>query len=255
MAPGGGHLQGPFGGLLALDLGKIHAVVGPGQDGGPGSGHHRLAPLQVIHELQGVADAVDRDAAGKAGLLGVFRRDIQLLDAAPGGPHSHGERPRHGAQLAAEGQLPHKGHGGRRGADGAGGDENAEHDGQVVHGAGFFDVGRGQIYVHMGAGELKAAAFYRRGHPLPGLPDGGVRQAADLKFGQTPGDIALHGHIHPVYARYAEGTDSMYHVRLLSQSCRKKRTRRSMPAPEIISVCTANRARPQKAPRRGYCPG
>ena len=189
------------------------------QNGGPGGGHQRLAPLQVVDELQGVPDAVDRDAAGKARLLGVFRRDIQLLDAAPGRPHGHGERPRHGAQLAAEGQLPHKGHGGRRGVDGAGGDEDTEHDGQVVDGAGLFDVGRGQIHIHTGVGELEAAALHRRGHPLPGLPDGGVRQAADLKFGQTPGDIALHGHIHPVYARYTEGTDSMYHVKLLSGSC------------------------------------
>ena len=110
------------------------ALAGGGAFPRPGEGN--FFPVsevgqKLLHGLHGV----DGQALGQRGLGGVFRRDVELLHARPGGGHGHGEHPGDGAQGAGQGQLPHEGGPFVRGIDVALGGQDAQEDGEIVDGA------------------------------------------------------------------------------------------------------------------------
>ena len=139
---------------------------------------------------------------GQGGLRGVVRGDEQAAYARPFGRQRHGQHPGHRAQPPVQGQLAHKG-GVPFTLQGelAPRAQNAHQNGQVVHRARLAPAGGGQVHGNAGDGEVKAAGFDCRAHPLPGLLHGGVGQAHHVEGGQAAGQGALGGHriaLHPV---------------------------------------------------------
>ena len=159
VSPGGGDLQCPLHVLLPHDLGEVGAGIRP-RLRRPGGGGGNFFPVsevgqKLLHGLHGV----DGQALGQRGLGGVFRRDVELLHARPGGGHGHGEHPGDGAQGAGQGQLPHEGGPFVRGIDVALGGQDAQEDGEVVDGALLPQGGGGQVDGDPGDGEFGPAAL------------------------------------------------------------------------------------------------
>ena len=211
MPPGGGDLQGPLHILLAHDLREVRSrlrLLRP--DPGGGGAQPRPAP-QVLEQGGGVLHRVDRQPAGQGGLGGVLRRDVQLPDPASGGGHGHGEHPGDGPQGPRQGQLPQKGGLRRRGLDVPLGGQDAQKDGQIVHGALLPQGGGGQVDGDPGHGEAGAAALDGRPDPLSGLLDGGVRKPHHVEGREPARQGALHRDLVACDPLEAEGVDGDDH--------------------------------------------
>ena len=194
VAPGGGDFQRPLDVLLALDVGKVRqgfrsAGRLPGRGGGDG-----LPAGQMGEQLLDALHRVDLQALGQSGLRGVVRRDKEPLYPQRPGGQGHGQHAPHRAHLAGEAHLPHKGAPLQRGVQTAGGLQDAQQNGQVVHRALLAPVGGGEVDGDPGDREFAAHVADGGPHPLLGLLDGGVGQPHQLEGGQTPGQIALHPH-------------------------------------------------------------
>ena len=217
VSPGGGNLQHPLYLGLPTDLRKVRQVQfllrprphGGGFDGNPAG--------EVVGQLLYCFHRVDGEPFGQGCLRGAVRGDVQPLNPRCPGGQGHGEHPHHRPQGAGKGQLPHKGAvrvlphqlSPRR--------QDAHQNGQVIQGAGFFPVGRGQVHGDTTHRELIAAVFDGGAHPLPGLLHRRVGQAHNVEVGQAPGQVALGGDLIPGDALHPQGAHLTQHrPRLLS---------------------------------------
>ena len=162
--------------------------------------------------------AVDGETVRQCGLGGVFRRDVQLLDAGVPGGQGHGQHAGDAPQRPSEGQLPEKRRLRRRRRQLPGGCQDPHEDRQVVDRAGLFLPGRGQVHGDPADRELGPAVFHRRPDPLPGLPHGGVRQAHNVKGGQAAGEKALGTDRIPRDAVQPQGAHRHHHEKTTSKS-------------------------------------
>ena len=188
-----------------------------------------------------IRHAVDGEAPGQGGLGGVFRRDEQLFHTGVPGGQGHGQHAGHAPQRAGEGQLTQK-RGVRRGnRQVTAGCQQSHENGQVVHGAGLFLPGGGQIYGDAADGELRSAVFHRRPDPFPGLPHGGVRQAHDVKGRQPAGEKALGPHLVSGDAGEAQRADRDHHEKPPPEDFVQKFQKAGMPKqrewhPDVLSL-------------------
>ena len=189
---GGGDLQGPLGVLLAHDIpevrqgGEVLRLRLPGRGGREG----RLAP-EMGEKLRDILRPVDREALGQGGLGGVLRRDVEGADAGCPGGQGHGQDAGDAPEGAGEGEFAQEGRVLRQGWQVTVRRQDAEKDGQVIDRAGLLGARRGQVHGDAAHGELGPAVFHGGPDPLPGLPDGGVRQAHDVKGREPAGEEAL----------------------------------------------------------------
>ena len=195
MSPGGGNFQGSLHRLLSPDLREVRKWKGirrpgPGRGGGDGGLAGEVGG-QLLHRLH----RVDGEPLGQGGLRGAVSGDEQTLNSRIPGGQGHGEHPHHRAQGARQGELPHKSAVGVRPGQLPAGGQDAHADGQVVNGAGLTQVGRGQVHGDPPHREGIAVVLDGGADPFPGLFYGGVRQAHNVKIGQTAGQVALRGYL------------------------------------------------------------
>ena len=192
---GGGHFQGPFGVILAADVGQVGAVrrlavaveidaaVGEGRDGG--------FALQVRQQLGQGGYGIDAHAVHQGGFGGVHGGHIDHADALFPRHPDHRQDAGGVAQAAVQGQLAQE-YGRLRGRQRlAGAEQDAGGDGQVVGRAGLFQVGGGQVDGDAAHRELAAAVAQRRPHALFGFLHGGVGQPHDVEGGQPRRNIGF----------------------------------------------------------------
>lgn len=120
-------------------------------------GAQAFLAIEVRGQLQQVTDRVDGQAAGQAGLLGVFPRDHQRAARGAGG-EGGGQHAGHRAQRAGKRQLAQAFQLLQAGGIGqlAAGGEDAQGDGQVEAPAVLGQVGRGEIERDSAVGEIEA---------------------------------------------------------------------------------------------------
>ena len=216
MAAAGGNFQGALGLWLALYVGKVQRFQSLRLPVGGDGGRELQHALQMVHQLAHVPDAVHRKPLDDGALPGVLRGDVQPLKALFPGLVRHGQQAADGPQLPREGKLPQE--------DGVlsvarklpGGFEQRDQQGQVVDGALFLLVGRGQVHGDAADGKVKAAVLQGRAHPVPGFLHRRVRQAHQLEGGQPLGEVRFHFYrkclhaikAHAVYFRHHPHTPS-----------------------------------------------
>ena len=194
MSACGGDLQGALGVFLSLYLAEIrhgglrHFPVGDGLCGG-----QRLSAGQRLHQLPCGAYRVYLDALHHAALGGVIVGDVDAGIALPGGLRDHRKDAVDGAQPSIQRNFPHKGAAGQRQIQTAARRKDAQQDGQIVQGAAFLGIGRGQIYHQHPGGKGISQIADGTVDPFPALLYGGIGQADDIKPGQSPAVIHLHG--------------------------------------------------------------
>ncbi len=144
------------------------------------------------------------------------RGDVQPLKALFPGLVRHGQQAADGPQLPREGKLPQEDGVLRVARKLPGGFEQRDQQGQVVDGALFLLVGRGQVHGDAADGKVKAAVLQGRAHPVPGFLHRRVRQAHQLEGGQPLGEVRFHFYrkclhaikAHAVYFRHHPHTPS-----------------------------------------------
>ena len=147
MAAAGRDHEGALGELLAAHVGE---VLGVGVELGEqllDAGDDRLGRQLAGQDADGLgeaADAVDGDALDDGGLAGAGGGNHQFGDAALGGGHRHRQGALDRPDAAVEGQFADDGEVAQLlGQQLAGGDEQAQCDGQVEAASVFTEVGRG----------------------------------------------------------------------------------------------------------------
>ena len=211
VAAGGGDLQPALHVFLSHHIGKVRQGTGGGLRLPAGSGRHGRFALQVGDELGHILHAADGEAVGQRGLGGVLRRDVQRLDAQPGGAQRHGQHAGDGAQRPGKAQLTQKGGVLRQGLQLLRRGQNAQQDGQVVQRALLADTGGGQIHGDPADGEFGAAVFHGGADTLPRFLDGGIRQTHHIKGGQSAGEKTLHRHLVAADAGESQRTHGDHH--------------------------------------------
>ena len=175
----------------------------------------RLQPtagaLQMLHQLRQRGDGIDGYAFHQGSLGGVHGRHIGAADALVAGHRHHRQDAGGMAQSAVQRQFAQKdGRFGRRQSL-AGAEQDADGDGQIVGGAGFFQVGRRQVDGDAAHGELAAAVADGGAHPLFGLLHGGIGQPHDVKSGQPRRDVGFGLDNLPVQAQNGAGLCGSQH--------------------------------------------
>ena len=199
VSAGDGDLDGAAQRVLALDLGKVAGALVLGALEGDGlfvrvggdvafAGEEAHGFVERAHGVHG--DAFDEGSLGR-GVGG----DDQAAAAERAGELGHGEGAAHGAGAAGEAEFA-----GdevvvdRSGLDLAGGDEDADRDGQVVERAFLAQGAGGEVDGGAGAGRLEAAVAEGGEDAVVGFLDGGVGQADQHEFGVA--DFAgIHLHV------------------------------------------------------------
>ncbi len=191
MAAGGGDLQRPLGGLLALDVGQVRQVFGAVGNAGFRPRHDLGAAEMVGHGDQ----AAWRQDGHLGARPGRFRsaggRADQAVAGGVGG-HGGGQDPGNGGDGAVERQFAERGETVELVAgDGADRRHQRQCDRQIVMAALLGQVGRSQIdddalgrQGQAGGVEGGADALAAFGHRLVG-------QADDDEIGQARGDLDL----------------------------------------------------------------
>ena len=222
VAAGGGDLQGALHVFLPLHVGKVGAgkVVRPRR---PGRRRLQMGlPPQMGRQLPHALHRVDLQPAGQSGLGGGGGGDVQPLDARPPGGQGHGQHPHHRPQGAGQRQLPHVGAVRPVQPELPPGGQNTRQNGQIVHRAPLALVGGSQVDRDAGHREGEAAVFNGGAHPVPGLLHRRVRQAHDLKGGQTGRQVALCPHLiagDPAQPQGAHFTEHGCRLLSLSSCC------------------------------------
>ena len=129
------------------------------------------------------------------------------------------------AQAAVQGQLPQEQGVTQVCGDLSGREQDRHGDGKVIGGALFLEVRWGQIDGETAARKLAAGVPDRSPDPLPGLLDGGVRQAHDGKRRQALGDIDLHLHGGPFEADQSKCADFSQHAGMVAKPRRMGKER------------------------------
>lgn len=180
-----GDLDGAAHGVLALDIGEVAESVMRGRGGGEGRGEGEIEGAgEETRGLVEGGDGVHGEAFDEGGLGGGLGRQEDALFAQAAGEAGEGEGAAHGAGGAGEAQLagdhPVVEAGG---GDLAGGDEDAEGDGEVVERAFFAQVAGGEVYGGARTRHGEAAVGDSGGDAIIGLLDGGIGQADQDEFG------------------------------------------------------------------------
>ena len=216
VAAAGSDLQCALGLGLPLYIGKIQRLW---RGGVPILGHGRRelqhAP-QIGKQLGDIPNAIHLQPLNNRALPGVFRRDKQPLKPSLPGLVGHGQHAPNGPQLPREGKLPQEDGVLRVARKLPGGFEQRDQQGQVVDGALFLLVGRGQVHGDAADGKVKAAVLQGRAHPVPGFLHRRVRQAHQLEGGQPLREVRFHFYrkclhaikAHAVYFRHHPHTPS-----------------------------------------------
>ena len=187
------NLQRPLYVLLTQHIPKVRFRL-------PGLLRHpqglRLQLRQSVQALCQLCHGVNRDylrSPGQGGLRRVFRRNIELTNPRLFGGQGHRQHTGYAPDHSVQADLPQKGAvlSGRPHLPGS--RQNAQKDGQVIMSTRLLLAGRGQIHRNAADRKFQMAALHRRPDPLPGLLHGGIRQANDLKAGQSVGDKTLAG--------------------------------------------------------------
>ena len=206
-----GDLQSPLYVFLAHDVLEVRQAPllrrrGPYRGGGQGG-----FVFQMGHQGAHIRHAVDRQSFRQGGFSGIVRRDEEGADTGVPGGQGHGQHAGDGPEGPGKAQFPQKGGVLRRRGQFSRGGQQAHEDGQVVDRARLFGARRGQVHGDAADGELGSAVFHRRPDPLPGLPDGGVRQTHDVKGRQAAGEKALGGDLVSGNAGETQGTNGGDH--------------------------------------------
>ena len=194
VAAGGSDLHGPAGGRLAPHIRKVRQFLrlSGGEAGGGRRGQFVLPP-QMGHHLAGVGRAVHGKPLHHGGLGGVGLGHEQGAGPLLRRRQRHGQHAGHGAKLPVQRKLPDEGKAlVHRGQLAAGAEQGQQHR-QVVHGAGFAHIGRGQVYGDAADRPGVAQVFQGTAHPVGGFFYGTVRQAHQGQGGQAGGQVCLCG--------------------------------------------------------------
>ena len=167
----------------------VGGVKGSAADGGDGPD----AP-QGVHHFQRRVGRVDQHgvSAGLGCFGRVLRRDIQGLHPAGGSRQGHGQHAGHRAEAAIQRQLPQKGGFFRRGLDLPGRGEDGQQQGQVVHGAGLADIGRGQVDRDAAVRPFEPQVAGGGVDTVAAFPHGGIGQADNGEGGHPARDVGFH---------------------------------------------------------------
>ena len=142
---------------------------------------------QLFH----IADGVHRNSGGSS-FRRIFRRHVQLLRSGLRRQQRHGQYAVDTAHLSGERNLAEEYPSGWLGREHLHADQNAQQNGEIVHGADLFHVGRCEI-------DGDAAGRQKHGHggqcspnALSALPHGRIGQPHDFELGIAAADADFH---------------------------------------------------------------
>ena len=193
MAAGAGDFEGAFGVFLAADVLEVDRVDNLLVDAECGRvlAGDLLAPRQMGHDFIEMRDRIDVDALDERGFGGVGLGYEQTPEAALLGHGRHRQRAVHGAHGTIQPQFTDDQCVIQFGQHLAGGGHDAERDWQIVGGALFAQVRRGQVDCQAVLGKEVAAvgdcgthAFAALAHSCIGQADDGqpLQAACDVDF-------------------------------------------------------------------------
>ena len=216
MHSGGCDGDGAFGLRLAFDVGVVGDRRQRSLLGGDGAAAGKPLPAaQVLEHLADRFCRVNLHVLGDRPLGSVVKGDDDLAQAERTGPQHHRQYARQGAQLPAERKLPEDAKPGQICAEGARRLENRQQNRQIVGGPALFPVGGREVQNNPRGGKFQPRVLHRRAHTVPRLLHRRVRQADNLKGGQSAGKVGFHRHRVGVNAGKAKAADGGKHVPFL----------------------------------------
>src|SRR5690606_10741170 len=191
--PGGGHLQGAAGLVLADHVRHVEVMLHRAVRHPARLDVEGRRPPQVGAHLQQVAGGEDGGVVGEGRLVPVAVGDHQLAAGATAGDGG-GQQAVHRPQFAVEGELGDElvvAEVLRRQLSRGG--ENAEGDGQVVAAALLGNIGGGEVDGDAPGREVEVGVEQGAAHPLPALLHRRLRHAYDAQARQAVGQVDLDG--------------------------------------------------------------
>ena len=195
MESGGGDFQSALGVVLApyvCEVGvawgiaiavQVHTTVGERFDGG--------VALQVVNQLSQGFYRINFHTVHQRGLGGIYGGHVGGAKTLfPGHPY-HRQDAGGVAQSAVEGKFTEKNGRLRGGLCLTGAEQDADGDGQIVGGAGLFQIGWSQVHRDAAHGEFAAAVAHGGANPLFGLLHRGIGQPHNVESGQARGNVGF----------------------------------------------------------------